>query len=141
RRREKAHFDKSENDHPDISGTSASPKVFPYLALGLFLVGLLGTILLLVFSRNDALPFIFGGTALVLALVFGAIGWRERLGKGIVLSTLGVFVISGILIGLLSGVIPNPIQAKRRAQALAETATYKEQIARRMEELRRERQG
>ncbi|MGO9528696.1 MAG: protein kinase domain-containing protein [Verrucomicrobiia bacterium] len=61
------------------------PKTFASLALGLFLVGVLGTILLMGFIRNDALPFIFGGIVLVLALVFGAIGWRDRLGKGIVI--------------------------------------------------------
>src|ERR1051325_6893675 len=88
-----------QKEDRSMQGTSASPKVFAWLALGLFLVGLLGTILLLVFSRNDALPLIFGGTALVLALVFGAIGWRERLGRGIVVSTLIVFVISGIVVG------------------------------------------
>src|ERR1051326_2603430 len=127
-----------QKEDRSMQGTSASPKVFAWLALGLFLVGLLGTILLLVFSRNDALPLIFGGTALVLALVFGAIGWRERLGRGIVVSTLIVFVISGIVVGLLSGVIPNPIREKRRAQASAELNA---QIARRLEALPHERQG
>jgi tRNA A-37 threonylcarbamoyl transferase component Bud32 len=117
-----------EINDPPMRGTSASPKVFAYLALRLFLVGLLGTILLLAFSRSDALPFIFGGAALLLALVFGIISWRTRLGKGIVFSTLTIFLLGAIIAGLLSETIPNPYRAKRRARAEAEMAKLKEKI-------------
>ena len=78
---------------PGGCASKGRPKTFAFLALGLFLVGVLGTILLMGFIRNDTLPFIFGGVVLVLALVFGAIGWRDRLGKGIVIGAT-VFLAS-----------------------------------------------
>ena len=113
------------------------PKTFASLALGLFLVGVLGTVVLMVFSRNDALPFIFGGIALMLALVFGAISWRERLGKGIVISTLVLCAVIAIAVGILSGVIPDPFRAQRRA--LAEEQ-LRQQTEKRMSELMAQQQ-
>jgi tRNA A-37 threonylcarbamoyl transferase component Bud32 len=102
---------------PQRTEEGTRPKVYAYLALGLFLVGVLGTVLLMTISYRHELALIFGGAALVLALVFGAISWRERLGKGIVISTLVLFAAIGIAVALLSGVIPDPFRAQRRALA------------------------
>ena len=58
------------------------------LAFGLFLVGFLGTPLLLVFHSTLENPaVIFGGLALLVALVLGVMSWRERLGKFVVIAT------------------------------------------------------
>jgi hypothetical protein len=64
------------------------------LALGLFIGGLLGTILIMAVSPWQAMALIFGGLALVLALVFGVMGRRERLGR------LAVFCALVTLVGL-----------------------------------------
>lgn len=64
------------------------------LALGLFLGGLLGTILIMAVSLWQAMALGFGAVALVLALVFGLMGRRERLGR------LAVFCALVALVGV-----------------------------------------
>ena len=64
------------------------------LALGLFLGGLLGTILIMAVSPWQAMALVFGAVALVLALVFGVMGRRERLGR------LAVFCALVALVGV-----------------------------------------
>jgi hypothetical protein len=64
----------------------------------------------------------FGATALVLAGVFGALSWKERLGKGVVLASLAIMVAAGATILVLAELIPVPgrqAQAER-ARRLAE---------------------
>ncbi|HWN95302.1 MAG TPA: hypothetical protein VNT99_09740, partial [Methylomirabilota bacterium] len=74
-----------------------------FLALGLFLAGTLGTLLLMIISHRDELALIFGATALVLALIFGVMSWRERLGKGVVIATLVLVAGLGITVAVLAG--------------------------------------
>jgi hypothetical protein len=62
------------------------------LGLGLFIGGLLGTIAIMAMSPRQEMALIFGAVALVLALVFGAMGWRERLGRLAVFCTLAALV-------------------------------------------------
>jgi serine/threonine protein kinase len=62
------------------------------LALGLFIGGLLGTIAIMATSPRHEMALVFGAVALVLALVFGAMGWRERLGRLAVFCTLAALV-------------------------------------------------
>jgi HEAT repeat protein/predicted Ser/Thr protein kinase len=99
----------------------ASSRPLAYLALGLFLAGLLVTLLLLSLRPvRDEMALTFGVTAEVLALIFGMITWRERLGKLVTAATLLVLGLAGI--GLLflfleSHDFPG---ARSRAAALAE---------------------
>jgi len=65
------------------------------LALGLFLAGTLGTLVLMTISYRHELALIFGGLALALAFGFGVMGWRQRFGKFVVLTLGGV---TGILV-------------------------------------------
>ncbi len=74
------------------------------LALGLFLLGTLGTLLLMTVSYRHELALIFGGLALMLALVFGCLSWRERLSKGVVLATALIFIAGGLTVAILTGV-------------------------------------
>jgi predicted Ser/Thr protein kinase len=62
------------------------------LALGLFIGGLLGTIAIMAMSPRQEMALVFGAVALVLALVFGLMGRRERLGRLAVFCTLAALV-------------------------------------------------
>ena len=82
-----------------ITGAVAAPNIWlAYLSLALFLTGLLGTILLIPLISQDEWALIFGGVALLLALVFGALSWAERLSKAVVTATLIVFAGAGIAV-------------------------------------------
>src|SRR5439155_645229 len=71
-------------------------KVESLFALGLFGAGTLGTLLLMTLSRHHELALVFGGVALLLALVFGFMSWRERLGKVIAIATIVLLAGFGI---------------------------------------------
>jgi hypothetical protein len=63
------------------------------LSLGLFLAGTLGTLLLMTVSCRHDMALIFGGVALVLAFVFGCLGWRQRMGKFVVITLSAVVLV------------------------------------------------
>jgi MFS family permease len=69
------------------------------LAFGLVLAGTLGTLGLMTISSRHDLALIFGGLALMLAFIFGLMGWRERFGKFVVITLGSVIVVGGL--GLL----------------------------------------
>jgi hypothetical protein len=77
---------------------AAPNKWMAYISLTLFLIGLLGTILLIPIIAQDEWALIFGGTALVLAFVFGALSWRERMSKAAVIGTILTFIGVGITV-------------------------------------------
>lgn len=62
------------------------PSLLARLAVGLFLVGTLGTLLVMTVSPQHDRALVFGGTALALALPCGFGSWRERLGKFVVIT-------------------------------------------------------
>ena len=82
------------------------PVPYSRLSFGLLLCVLLGTPLLLAVVQRDELVLISSGLALLLAVVFGGLSWRHRLGKASAISA--TLVIIGILVtvGILSEVIP-----------------------------------
>lgn len=84
------------------------------LALGLFLLGTLGTLLLMTVSYRHELALIFGGLALALALVFGCLSWQERLSKGVVLATALIFIAGGVTVAILTGVFALPSARQRQ---------------------------
>lgn len=91
------------------------------LALGLFLLGTLGTLLLMTVSYRHELALIFGGLALALALVFGCLSWQERLSKGVVLATALLFIAGGVTVAILTGVtLPADRQRKLQQQQQGE---------------------
>jgi predicted Ser/Thr protein kinase len=108
---------------PPIPASAPKQQVFSYLALGLFLTGLLGTLLLLAMSHGNravAVAVCFGALALLTALTFGCLSWRQKLGKGVAVATMAIFVLLAITIGILSEVIPIPFVSERRRAAIEE---------------------
>jgi HEAT repeat protein len=119
---------------PSPRGASSRPLAF--LALGLFLAGLLVTLLLLaIVPVRDEMALLFGVTAEVLALVFGLIAWRERLGRFVAMATVALFALagSGSLFYLLSKGLSHSAatqaQAERAAQADLQARLQAEQAA------------
>jgi hypothetical protein len=101
-------------------------------ALGLFLAGTLGTLLLMTISHRHELALIFGGVALVLALIFGVMSWQARLGKGVVIAALALFTGLGIGVAILSAVWVLP--GKREAAAEHQLELFKRVEAVRVQE-------
>ena len=83
----------SSDPEPQAVGTPQAAKRFSYLALATFVIGILGTLLLLLLSHRGKHAVLFGAFALVLTELFGFLGWKHRLGKTITLASLGVFVV------------------------------------------------
>lgn len=74
--------------------TSTSQTAFAFIALGLFVVGLLGAILL---GRDEVTSMMFGGVSLVLALIFGIVSWRRWLGRSVAIAVLLILSAFGAL--------------------------------------------
>jgi biopolymer transport protein ExbD/predicted Ser/Thr protein kinase len=72
------------------AGISGVQIAFAFIALGLFVVGLLGAILLI---RNEDMTAMFGGVSLLLALIFGLVSWRWWLGRSIAIAVAAIFVL------------------------------------------------
>jgi len=87
-----------------------------YLSLALFLCGLLGTILLIPIIAQDEWALIFGGTTLGLALVFGALSWKERMSKAAVMGAILTFIGVGITVVVLVWTPPWTRQEIERRQ-------------------------
>lgn len=66
-------------------------------ALVLFIVGILGTILIAAVSPIQEMAGLYLGVSLLLALIFGIVGWRHPAGKVVVLAVCGLMVISLVL--------------------------------------------
>jgi hypothetical protein len=78
----------------------ANLRVFSWLALGFFIVGLLGCPFLIAIHANEHAAVIFSGLCLLLALILGIISWRERLGRVIVILTIVLLVLEIVLMFL-----------------------------------------
>lgn len=69
-------------------------RLFALLSLGLFLTACLAPFVIAVFRRDD-LAILFGVVAGLLALLFGALGWSERLGRTVVVTLLLLLLVGG----------------------------------------------
>ncbi len=78
---------------------SHSPS-FGKLALGILLLGLLGAPVLEAFSRRPDSGTPFAGICLLLALVFGLIARRTRLGRGVATGVILLAVVMGAYISI-----------------------------------------
>ena len=78
----------------------SSDKLFGNLALGLLVVGLLAPFIIAVFASQQ-LAVGFGVVALILALLFGVIGIREKTGKVTVIATVCLAVLAIAATGLI----------------------------------------
>jgi len=100
--------------------TETSPR-YGRVGFALFLTGTLGTLFLMTLSHRHELALLFGGLALVLAFIFGVMGWRERLGKFVVITMGAVFTIAVVLLlAWVAAYVPY-----RRAEAQREVAVRK----------------
>jgi len=88
--------DESQTERPNSQGDLGK------WAFGLFLFGTLGLFLLALVSpsveKSPVVVLLFGGFALLLALMLGIMGWRERLGKFTAIATGMTLVIAGVVI-------------------------------------------
>lgn len=98
-------------------GNSQNIRRYAFLSLGLFLIGVLGTLGLLALHRNDELSLLFGVTTLVLALISGLVSWRDLLGKTVAIATLVLFATWGITAGIRSKPIPWPVAGQPEQEA------------------------
>ena len=108
------------------------------LAFGLVLTGTLGTLLLMTISPRHELALIFGGVALLLAFLFGLMGWQERLGKFVVVSLGSVFALAGLALLIWMGALGPARQAamervagELRAAKLAQLEQVKSELSKR----------
>jgi predicted Ser/Thr protein kinase len=112
-----------ENTRPRMSQSAPSPagsllssrQVFAWLALGLLIVGLLAYPFLTAIRANDDGTVIFGLLCLALALVFGLVGWRERLGRVVAIAVLGLLTL-GVAVACINILYTFP---HARAKAMA----------------------
>jgi predicted Ser/Thr protein kinase len=101
---------------------SAPLRLFAYLALGLGLAGVLVTLLLLSITPvRDEMALIFGGVTEALALLFGVLSWRERMGRAVAITIAAILALAGLILAILL-----PLQFARRSvrreQAILEHA-------------------
>lgn len=73
---------------------NADNRLFGLLAIILLCLALLGPFAIAAFSHQPEMAIGFGIVSMVLALVFGIIGWRHKTGKVVVVTT-------GVLLGLV----------------------------------------
>ncbi len=99
------------------------------LGFALLLAGTLGTLALMTLSSRHELALVFGGTALVFALILGLKSWRDRLGKTVTVTTLTLFVAAGVTALILAEVIPIN-RSRREAESQKVVARARQEIAR-----------
>jgi serine/threonine protein kinase len=105
-------------------GSTSKSESQARLSLALFLAGTLGTLLLMTLSYRHDMALLFGSVALMLALVFGCLSWRQRMGKSVAIATMILAAGLGITVMALvwtppwsrSEAEPQRQQAIRRLQ-------------------------
>jgi predicted Ser/Thr protein kinase len=108
------------------AGTETA-RVFAWLALGCFLAALLSWPLLMLVDPTHAAPLTVAGVGLFLALVFGIIGWRERLGRVVAIVVFGLLALGGggVLIALLYRTPTSQAERTKQAEADDPAANYR----------------
>ena len=69
-------------------------RIFALVSLGLFLTACLGPFALAA-SGHETLAIRFAAVAGLLALVFGALGWNDRIGRTVTVSILALLAVGG----------------------------------------------
>ena len=92
------------------------------LAVGFFLSGTLGTLLLMTVSTRHELALLVGSMALLLVFGLGLMSWRERSGKFVVLALGSMFALVGLVLLLYLGAFGPARQAavERGTRAMME---------------------
>jgi hypothetical protein len=92
-------------------------RIFAFLSLGLLLAALLVPILIAAFGRQE-FAFLFGAVAGLLALVFAALSWSDRIGRTMTIALLFLLVVGGG-----GTVVIYMIRSQHRAAEEAQAAT------------------
>ncbi len=79
---------------PSPAVPDATRRVFAWLALGFFIVGLCPFLMAL--GAEDDADLIFRGLGLAMAMILGLVSWRERLGRVIAMVTFGLLALAAI---------------------------------------------
>lgn len=100
-----AYCRRSKNGHKTDSPKPETSRLgFARLALGLLIAGTIGTLLLITGFYRHGLAVIFSALTLILALVFGVLAWRQRMGRIIAITVLLILVAVGITVGIIVAV-------------------------------------
>ncbi|MEM9235814.1 MAG: protein kinase [Verrucomicrobiota bacterium] len=92
--------------------------VFQYLALGLLLIGILGSLAMFPFTRNGEFVLIFGAVAIALGLLFGLkTSWAKA---------IKILLVVAAVIGLLAFVVSSLIFVMRSASLQREADTARQ---------------
>lgn len=78
-------------------------RIFALVSLGLLLAALLVPFLIAAFGRDD-LAIGFGAVAGLLALLFGALSWSDRIGRTVTVTMLLLLLAGGVGLVVLSGI-------------------------------------
>ena len=92
-------------------------RIFALVSLGLFLTACLG-LFALAASGHETLAIRFAAVAGLLALVFGALGWNDRIGR-----TVTVSILTLLAVGVGGSVIIHTIRSYPSAASFQQTAT------------------
>ena len=85
------------------SAANPAPPGYGKWALGLFLAGTLGSLLLATFCpQQENSIAAFGGVALIFALVLSLISWRDRLAKFVVIATGALILVAAISVPVIA---------------------------------------
>jgi predicted Ser/Thr protein kinase/uncharacterized membrane protein (DUF485 family) len=120
---------------PSLAVSTANRRVFAWLSLAFLIVGLLGFPLLIALNANDYATMTFSGLGLVLALIFGLVSWRERLGRVITIVIGGILALSAFLM-FISFEKEAARSAEMRAEMAARQAERKEAADRLLEQMK-----
>lgn len=95
-------------------------RIFALVSLGLLLAALLVPFLIAAFGKDD-LALGFGAVAGLLALLFGALSWTDRIGRTVTVTLLLLLLAGGVGIVALSSIQFHQMKAAEdRARAAAE---------------------
>ena len=72
-------------------------RIFAFLSLGLLLAALLIPIPIMTAFGPQVLPLCFGVVAGLLALLFGAFSWSDRIGRTVALLSVLVVLVGGVV--------------------------------------------
>lgn len=98
------------------------------LSLGFLIAGTLGTLVLMTLSHRHELALVFGGLALVLALITGIKSRPDRLGTTVTFSVLGIFLMAGLTTAVLTEWLPLPGSRRHAARQAALDAAARERM-------------
>ena len=76
-------------------------RIFAFLSLGLLLAAVLVPIVIAAFGRLE-FALSFGVVAGLLAVLFGALSWSDRIGRAVTIAALFVLVVGGGSYSILS---------------------------------------